>query len=259
MFGLFALHVALAAPEGIDADEADVWEARWSEIHTGPPGCWEVVGRATWSWDAGRMGSSRGSSAFVGILEDGVWRDAFIRSLGERVVERGETPITAYPHGEYRFVPLVGRPSSKITQSEELTENALVAIIDELGGDVLTSWSDWSDERDGVVLHREIPVQGGGHAKMDVLFPDGTELPSRLDLVFDEPFPLPDAPLVKIREAEAHIRARHTAGFAFPEAESLTFSASVFGFRAYGAQTIRYTNFRPCGGSAEASTAPLGG
>ena len=257
MLAVLALSAALAAPEGIPWDDADVWESRWTEIYRGPPGCWEVTGRATWAWDAGRFGSNKGNAAFAGILHDGVWRDVIIRSLGERTTSKGEAPVVVYPHGEVRFIPLVGRPSAELTRQEDVQKNVLMAVLDEIGGDVVTSWSDWDEGRKAVVLHREIPVRGGSRATMEVLFPAGVEQPQRLDLTFAQPFSLPDRRAVRVRDAEAHIRARNTVGMTFPEAEALEFGVSVLGFQGHGAQTIRYHAFRPCGGDSASSTPAL--
>jgi hypothetical protein len=96
-------------PDDISLDDPDLYEARWTWLHNGPPGCWEIVGRATWEWDAGRFGASSGNAAFLGKLEDGIWRDLVIRSLGEDVKAWGRDPVHQYAHGKLRFVPMIGR------------------------------------------------------------------------------------------------------------------------------------------------------
>lgn len=256
---LLALSVAVAAPEGVPVTDADVWEARWPAIVEGPAGCWEVTGRATWTWDAGRMGSNRGNASFVGILEDGLWKDVVIRSLGEDATERGEATVHVFPHGKARFVPLVGKFDAALIQREDVGDNVIMGVVDELGGEVLTSWSDWDDKREAAVLHREIPLRAGGRATMEVLFPDGQDLPTRMDLDFGSSFTLPDKRMVRVRDAEAHVRGRAVGGMVFPEAEAFTFSASVLGFRGFGAQTLRYEAFRPCGGAAESGPEDITG
>ena len=135
--------VAAAMPDDISLDDPDLYEARWTWLHNGPPGCWEIVGRATWEWDAGRFGASRGNAAFLGKLEDGIWRDLVIRSLGEDVEAWGRDPVHQYAHGKLRFVPMIGRLGPRITHDADAGEDALLEdLIDQLGGSVVASHID---------------------------------------------------------------------------------------------------------------------
>lgn len=245
------LAVALAAPpEGLVADEADQWIDAWSVIQDGPPGCWEVVGTASWNWDAGRLGGARGDSAFIGRLEDGVWRDFVVRSMGEERREpKQRVSHRQYPHDELRFVPLVGRRTGSAYDDDEdddAGENVLSAVFDELGTDVDFSSSRWNDEAKGVVLTRVIPLSTGPDAEMDVFFPDGGQLPTRADIRFPDAFGVPRMRIAKVYDAKARIRGSAQHGTVFPRAETFSFSAGLLGFRLYGAQSISYKQFRPC-------------
>jgi hypothetical protein len=253
--------VAAAMPDDISLDDPDLYEARWTWLHNGPPGCWEIVGRATWEWDAGRFGASSGNAAFLGKLEDGIWRDLVIRSLGEDVKAWGRDPVHQYAHGKLRFVPMIGRLGPRITHDADAGEDALLEdLIDQLGGSVVASHIDWDEARNGVVLTRNVPIgleRAPVQAPMKIFFPEGKELPTRLDVRIQEPFSVPGGRGARIRSAEAHIRGRAFGGMVFPEAESIRFQASFLGFSFFGGQSVTYESVRPCGMSSEAEPEPV--
>ncbi len=257
---LWLVGAALAAqPAGLLAEEADQWDPYWSRLQDGPNGCWEVVARATWDWEFGKFGISKGNAAFIGKLEDGVWKDMFIRSLGESFEKPGENPIRVYPHDELRFAPLVGQLGQHILGEEQVEDDVLGELVNMFGGAVSTTWSGWDDARGGVVLHRSIPMGPAERAEgmMDVLFPEGGTLPTRLDFHVSEGFALPNDPGIKVREADARIRGHIVNDAAFVDAETFSFVASVYGYKVWGSQTIRYDAFRPCGGAVDAELKPL--
>lgn len=257
---LWLLGAALAAPPaGLMPEEVDQWDPYWTRLQDAPPGCWEVVARATWDWDFGRYGASRGSSVFVGKLEAGTWRDMYIRSLGEVVEKPGDIPIRFYPHDELRFAPLVGRIGPAILGDDNVEKDVLSEIVDLFGGEVTTTWSEWNDARGGVVLHRQLPVGSAERAEgtMEVLFPAGGTLPTRLDFTIAEPFTLPNNPAIHMREASARVRGHVFNSDVFPDAESFSFVATVSGYKVWGAQTVRYDSFRPCGGAVQADAVAI--
>lgn len=253
----FSLALA-GAPAGMDVDDPTRWEQSWSKLHKGPQGCWEIVGHAAWDWDAGRFGSAKGSAAFVGKLEDGTWKDMVIRSLGELVEKRGMIGTQrVYPHDGLHFVPFIGKVSPNLTRADDDTARSLLdELIQDLTGPTGTSSTRWVDATLGVQLTRSMTI-GSAPADMLVYFPDGGTLPAQLDLVVDQPFSLPDNRLVRILDAQAHVRGRIAHGQVFPEAETMSFTASFLGFRAYGAQSIRYETVRPCGGNPVADAVPV--
>lgn len=254
---LAALSAAAQAGPVVDQD-ASAYEARWQLIEDGPSGCWEVTGRATWSWDAGRRGSTQGDSVFIGHLEDGVWKDFLVKSLGEDQRDNTGTVNRVYAHEEQRFVPLVGRmPTSQTGLKGDV--NALSWALKKLGKNVEFADAENNEAKGGVVLHRTVPLEGSADpVKMDVFFPGGASLPTTLDVRFPETFALPEFRLAKVHDARAQIRARAFDGQVFPEAESFSFDAGVLGIHVYAAQTIRYQTFRPCGMSPVDETRPIG-
>ena len=137
---LFA--VALAGPpEGLDLDDPVPWEEASRQLFEGPPGCWEIVGKATWNHDGARWGVSRGSAAFAGRLVDGVWaNDLYIEPLGE-IVREGprEVERRVYRDDAQPFLPLLGRHSgdtfgdggdSDTANNTQTTTTRVVAVAD---------------------------------------------------------------------------------------------------------------------------------
>ena len=254
---LAALSATALAGSPVDQD-ASAYEARWQMIQDGPAGCWEVTGRATWSWDAGIRGASQGDSMFVGHLEDGVWKDFLVKSLGEDQRDRAGTVNRVFQHGEQTFVPLVGRMPTHLT-GLTADSNALSWTLKKLGGDVEFADAENDEARGGVILNRTVPLDGATEpVKMEVFFPGGGSLPSTLKVRFPESFSLPSFRLAKVRDARALIRGRAFNGEVVPEAETFSFDAGVLGVHVVAAQTIRYQTFRPCGMSAIDETKPIG-
>ncbi len=257
------LAAALAAPDDlaiIDPTDPTPYEATWSRIQEGPRGCWEVVGTASWRWDAGPMGYSHGDAAFVARFEDGVWRDVITRSLGEVQKERRGPAQRVFDHDEVKVMPLVGRRNRTDLDEDKdgVGDHVLTYALDRLGREV--EYSDLRPNEAGtdIILSRTIPFENGRQqAKMDVLFAQGSLLPHHMSIAFPESFTVPSFRLAKVRDAKATIRARVLGGDVFPEAESTTFDVSVLGFQGSGAQTVRYTSFRRCGGVYSTEQAPL--
>ena len=105
----FAALAMSAMPSHVDLNDLDHWEALADRVLEGPPGCWEIVGKASWNWDGGRFGGTRGDQVFVARLVDGVWQEFRIEALGEVQRERRGAESRVYVEESARFVPLVGR------------------------------------------------------------------------------------------------------------------------------------------------------
>ncbi len=240
------------APAGVVADDPEPYEDAWSALVDGPPGCWEVVGRATWRYDGGRFGGVTGDAVFVGRLDDGAWQDFLIRSLGEDQRRGRSQERRAYPHDETRFVPLVGRRKPSMLARQDEGDQVIAAMVEGWGSSTMSLYSQWDDEQSAVVLHRGLPIGGGDseEADMQVVFPEGAPVPASMRIVFPDRFRLPNRRIVAIHNADARIRARQAGGMTFPDAETFSFEARVLGFQFSGAQTIDYQTFRPCGEDA---------
>lgn len=257
---LASLALAGPQPETLDVSDPTPWEASWSVLQDGPPGCWEVVGAASWSWSFGRFGYAKGDAAFVGRFESGVWRDVVVRSMGEEEKWRRDPPRHIYDHDRVKWMPMVGRRNSPELDEDEdgLGDQVISWALRELGSEVEFADTRWDAERDAVILNRTIPFETAGKAVMEVTFPGGDVLPTGLTLDFPDSFTVPGFRLARVTDAKARIRARAVGGTVFPEAETMSFGVSVLGMSGEGAQTIRYRSFRPCGGATKDEAKAVG-
>ena len=126
LWTLFGLACA-AAPAQVDLNDIDHWEDEATRVLDGPAGCWEIVGKASWSWDAGRWGGSRGDQVFVVRMVDGVWQEFRIQALGELQRERRGQQERVYVDDDARFIPLVGRVAPGGLKVEDRTPDLVLA------------------------------------------------------------------------------------------------------------------------------------
>lgn len=260
LFPAVAAHAAM--PPTVDLQDVGRWEDAADLIVEMPRGCWEWVGQGSWDWDVGRFGGSRGDAVFAGRTTDGTWGSILLRPLGEEQWEGKDLPMRVYDVREARFAPLVGKlvgskvtvagPDGKPMDDAGLEENAeasntLRRVLDELTGEAYTSWAEWDDLRQGVVLHRALPLEGGhGEADAAIFFPGGGTLPTALDLTFPDSFKAGSIPRWTIKDAEVHLRGTIHSGQVFPSSEAFSFGFSVFGWKFHGAQTVEYRHAARC-------------
>lgn len=262
---MWLFSVALAAmPPHVDLDDVGRYEDNAERLLDMPRGCWEWVGEARWDWDVGRWGGSRGTAIFAGQTQDGLWDDVALEPMGELVRERRHDQVRrVYDAKEARFAPLVGRfKGARVTVAgqggrnrteADLEENAEAANIlrealSRVSGDAYTSYLEWDDARQGVVLHRSVSLAPSDSQQVEfvVFFPDGGDLPTSLDLLFPSKFRTGRLPRWTIRDAQVHIRGAISGGRVFPTSEAFTFGFGIFGFRFHGAQTVRYRKVTRC-------------
>jgi hypothetical protein len=252
-----------AMPPGVDLDDVEKWEVNADRLLALPPGCWEWVGQVAWDWDVGRFGGSAGHAVIAGRTLDGAWGSILLRPQGELRRDGKEDPVQVYDAKEARFAPLVGRltggqvtvaggaPEEEGAELEENAEavNVLHEALDRISGSAYTSWAEWDEARGGVVLHRSIPLEGGGEQEIvaSILFPDGGTLPTALDLAFPEAFRTGGLFGWTIRDATVHVQGVVRNGEVYPSAESFSFGFGTFGFRFSGAQTLTWKEITRCG------------
>jgi hypothetical protein len=249
--------------EGVDVDDPGPWQDRAAALLQGPPGCWEVVGKASYQWSYGRFGLRQGEAGFAARFEDGTWSDLLVRSLGQVDADRDGASRT-YPHGEVPFAPAVGRARPMRVSAgwsagggttldvrpdgEQAPRNQIESLIDEIAGRVETAWSSWDVARDGVVLQRLVPIgdkAGAPEVRQTVFFPGGATLPTEIDLLASGRIDLGGASL---NDVEVHVRGKVHGGRLFPTAEAQVFRASaLLGlFTLESRRTVTYTSWRAC-------------
>jgi len=272
MLFLHSVAAAWAAmPAEVDLNDVLRWEDHAEDLLDMPEGCWEWVGEASWNWDVGRFGGSRGDAVFVGRTEDGHWGSLVLQPLGEERREGKDLPVRVYDVREARFAPLTGSlVGSKVTvttvdgrTSDEagMDENAeasnmLRTTLERLGAGSSSSWVEWDEARGGVVLHRAVSLDGAADVDAAVFFPGGGTVPTAVDLTFPETFRAGSFPKWTIRNAEVHLRGQAHAGQAFPESETFSFEFALLGWRFTGAQTVKYLHTKRCPAPPAPETAP---
>lgn len=253
LWGVLAVALATELP-----DDPAVYEQAAPRLLAGPRGCWELVGRATWNWQFGRFGESRGDALFAGRLDGGEWKGWYLQALGEVERRGAEGPRTVY-RAENRFAPLVGRiqggrggvtndNSVKPEKSAEASpSNILKEALAELGGGVSSVYTRL--DGDDVILDESVPLDGSRSKDYSVQtrFPKGEPVPTAMDVVFPESFHLKAFPNPKVEGAGAQVRGRLVDGELVPTAEAFHMNVQALGFTISGAQTIQYTHAERCG------------
>ena len=261
MIILLAALARAEAPPGLDLEDAHPYEAAASAILAGPPGCWEIVGRAAWDYNLGKTGGNRGTAAFAGRLDQGTWTGFRVEPLGEIshdlrsntdrqfvAVQRFSPLVGKHPHIGYR-ISLSSGVGAKIEASPDAgakQQNVLDTVLAELTGPVETTWLSWDDDRHGVVLHRSMDIQSGGAVDETLFFPGQGTVPVALDVDFPDPFPMPGGGPMKVLGASVHVRSRDVGGVPMPAAETYRFRARILTFEATFSQTIQYLSALPC-------------
>jgi hypothetical protein len=245
-----------AAPDGVMAEDAESWVSHAEVLRSGPEGCFEVVGRATWDWDLGKRGGTRGSAAFVGKYEDGVWLDMLIKSLGEDTWRRNDVPVRVYPHGEMTFAPLVGTIPQVFGEArgQSFIEDIVKDITHALDTSESYPWSEWSDDKQAVVLHQVVPFGTDGRgpeATIDAYFPQGDTVPQHLSIEVGSISGVSGWRGAKVRRVSGHVRGVLIDDVVFLTVESLSFEATSPRATLIGSQTIRYLTYRACGASID--------
>lgn len=248
-----------AIPEGLDIEATDAWEQAHEQLLDGPPGCWEAVGRASFSYDLGRYGGTRGTSAFAGRLVDGTWKDFHVESLGRVHWGRRGGETRSYDDSQL-FVPLIGRLEGGTvsiggggdvdveTAGDDDPTNVVRDIIDELAAGVDITYAEWDDARGGVVLHRDVAIGKGQNAPaaaVTAFFPAGGRLPVSYDVRFPDTFRR--GPVV-VRDAKMQLRGRPDGDVVLPVAEAYSATFGALGTSFSFAQTVQYVKMVRCGG-----------
>jgi hypothetical protein len=264
--GLLLASASAAPPADLDLQAVQRWENAAETLLDLPKGCWEWVGRASWNWDGGRFGATKGETAFAGRTKEGTWSSVHLEPLGE-FQRAGRQDISqeirVYDAQNARFAPLFGSlaggqvrvagAQGEDAEGGDLAENAeasnvLRQALEQIGGDASTSWVEWDDIRKGVLLHRTFPIEQDPREEVAVavFFPGGGTAPTSLDVTFPEAFKQGRFPRWTVRDAKISMRAQVANDRVYPSSEAFSFTASFLGFQFVGAQTIQYRHAARC-------------
>lgn len=262
MLGLLVSVSVAAPPPELDLGRVDQWETAADRFLDLPTGCWEWVGRASWTKDRGPRGATTGETVFAGRTSEGTWSAVHLEPLGETQRESGtDHMLRVYDAHTAQFAPLFGNLAGgrvRVSGAEEdeggeptedvEASNVLRKNRDRIGGDAETSWVEWDEPRGGVVLRRTFPLEQDPEAEVavTVFFPNGGTVPTALDVVFPAVFKEGRAPRWSVREARIAMRAHIAYGEAFPASEAYSFTRSFLGVRVSEAQTIQYRHATRC-------------
>lgn len=251
---------ALAGAEVPDLDDPAGWEAAAPALQAGPPGCYEVVGRASWRHDLGRWGATRGDAVFAGRLEDGVWGGLRVWPTGEVTERRGEEGTETFAEA-VRFAPMIGRVRGLQVMLDDDRElvvrrsrdaridpvNTVEDVLGRLSDDVETSWVTWDAEAGAVVLERTT-VAGRSEAEVRTRtrFPEGGLVADAVDVELIGTYVHRGFVPARVDALEVHLRAHVDGDRALPAAEAVRFELALPLVRLVAAQTIEYTHVSPC-------------
>ncbi len=254
MIWLLLSALALAtAPEGVDLEDIFSWEDAAEPLLDGPPGCWNMEGTAVRKvvvfippdlWTSGSQLEEVVNAKVRGRLLDGRWQFYGVNGVDRGDLKSVNPLIRILPSivDQLDIIPLIGAFPGV---GERSPTNLVRKIVDEWGGDLSTSITEWDDERNGVWLRREVPIRKKPRApvsQVSTFFPEGKLTPTEMDVAFPASFKA-GLKLMRFRidNAQFHIRAAQT-----PTLESASLLLIGMGITMGYEQTITYDSFTPC-------------
>jgi hypothetical protein len=247
---------ALAGPPvGVDLEDGQRWETAPNALLDGPPGCWEVVGYATWDHDLGRWGSTRGEALFVGRMVDGVWGPFRVFPRGE-YVDGAEAPIYVE---EDRFTPFFGRVRGlrvRLDRSRDLQVDRskdprveAVSTVDDVLSKLTQDVETWevSWEEDAVVLTRT-GTAGRKEAQVTsrTTFPGGGTIAETHSVALVGTYVHKGLFPARVRALDLRLEGRLEDGVVLPVRETLSFDLGLVVARVKASQEIVYRHVGAC-------------
>lgn len=271
MWSWFTALALAAAPEGVDLEDLDGWEARSRALLDGPSGCWELSGRATVKFAAYTPGGvlSRAGQhdllregTFHGRIEDGVWR-SFGYSLETK---EGKLDL------DVPIYPMEGRIDAAVIQDESpkaeearggvsiATEgggngtdagNLLDDVLEDLDFGAALSWVEWRDDLGGLVLIEEVPLEDGRDPPMvrkTTTFPQGKPYGTVVDVLFPPKLKIDEegTPNVHVMDGQLHLRGVVVGDVVLPGVSGMSVVVGVLGFTGGYEQRMLYQEARRC-------------
>jgi hypothetical protein len=218
----------------------------------------EVVGRASWSHDFARWGSTRGDAVFTGRLRDGVWGEIALFPLGMIEDDRRGAPDPEIYAAAQRFTPLIGRVRGlavgldrdrkmSVRRSDDARVdpvNTVRDVLDRLSRGTETAFVRWDDAAGAVVLVRDREVgKARSGLSADVVFPGGGLAPSRWVVHLERPYRHDLLGLARVTALDVVLEVAPDGS---PRAESLATTLDLAGVRITARQRLVYSSVAPC-------------
>lgn len=278
----FALAASAAPPPDVDLQAVETWQARATRLRRGPDSCWDLEGTARHQIAVFRPPTLFGRSqqtdyvytgTFRGRLDQGTW-------TGFTAEMKPASPASVEAVEEERGVdwkipvrPLVGRAErsqdedrrrrqargdddtdddSTVDGQSSATEAVTLIdqILDAVDADVTTTYVEWSDEDGGLFVVERYPLSdrtSGKGVDLRTFFPQGSEVGTRLDVMFPRKHRVGDFPLrITLLRPQLHVRTQALDGESLPTYESLSLAAGAVGFTVGFEQELRYTRATAC-------------
>ena len=257
---LWNLTAWAAKPGDLSLEDVFAWEDAANNLLEGPSGCWQVTAVADRKmvffippdmFSNGQKYEEVVRADVTGRLEDGVWKQlAWENQKLTKDQRESINPILrAFPMmaEDMDVLPMMGKLDD---DNGAVPSNMVREMVDDWGGRMFTSHTEWDDERDGVWLRREVPVRDKPKApvsQVSTFFPQGGLNARSLDVIFPKSF---KAGLKWIRfrldNAQIHLRTVDVPGGIRVSEESASLLIIGLGITMGYEQTIQYTAFEPC-------------
>jgi len=244
----------------LTAQASPIQEA--ARLIDGPPGCWEVVGEAHWRWDFGNRGLSTGRVVFVGLLDNGLWRDVKVESPGE-AYRVGNHPVEIRYPRDLRATPLVGQLSIRLMpamasgaarsvfQSDFRTIDAsnfnryIASVMFPNTRRVALEGPDSDALSDSVVVIGRPQFDSGdigGEVAITLHHGDS----ARAEWTWEEPVSIPGTTNLRMKSIEAWVEGTNVNGEIFPAGDHLAYSVKAGGLPIHVRQDVTYRSFKRC-------------
>ena len=175
-----------AKPVDLSLDDVFAWEDVANHLLDGPSGCWEVTAVADRKmvffvppdmFSNGQKYEEVVRTDVTGRLEEGVWkRLSWENQKLTKDQREGVNPVLRlFPMmaEDMDVLPMLGKMSE---DEGAVPSNFVREIVDDWGGRMHTSHTEWDDEKEGVWLRREVPVRDKPNApvsQVSTFFPQG--------------------------------------------------------------------------------------
>jgi len=238
---LLPLLLMAAAPEGIDLDDYDKWEAGARAFDRGPAGCWEFEGTVSM-----RLMHDSGSSFFGRAQRkdtsvQGTWTGRFTDHVWEEFVYT----VDAEPEfwmlvrplwGTVRKSGLKGFGADQAPISQEPPENARSPQMGSAAPPsfelTTTQYTDWDELSGAVILKENGTMSGIGRGDIESVhtFPGGRDIATQHIISLPKPVEVGTWPIAgKVKAGSVHLIGFVAGDVVLPHHQKVSGIAGAFG------------------------------